>query len=190
MTLYALGGKTAAYRIENRVNTGNVVAIVSVLVTGIVSPLIALLAIRMQLRRSELSVISKENREALDEASAVMAGLIRASGHLGALWRRGVSTDTDDALFQYATRMECGERMLTAHVKLSIRFGGSSGVAKAYGAFNVAIDKYMAPLNEYRKGIPLTDELDAALNEASSAASSARANFIKEAGRAVWRPAG
>ena len=75
--------------------------------------------------------------------------------------------------------------MLTAYAKLSIRFGEDSEVTRMYGAFNEAIDKYMAPLNEFRKSMPLTPELESDLKKASDAAASARDAFIRAASRAM-----
>ena len=115
-------------------NSSNVVAGLSVVVTGVVSPLIAALITRWQLLRTTRSTAETESRNVLDLAVQELARFTLADGHCLALWRRGVPNDAVQATERLKARTVASEGIWTAYGRLCIRFGPDSEVAQAYHA--------------------------------------------------------
>jgi hypothetical protein len=128
------------------------VAIVSVVVTGVGAPMIAAVTTRWQLRHAAFTERERERRDILDDATAKLAQLQRASGHCTALWRRGKTDDDDEVKDQLRSRNEAGERMLTAQGRICIRFGPDSAVAVAYGKAVDCLSRFIKVLDAFRRG--------------------------------------
>jgi hypothetical protein len=130
----------------------NLVAIVSVVMSGLVSPVIAAIAARSQVVYRERATLSSETRKVLDEAINALARTSRANGHCIALWRRGVPDNTDEAREQLAGRRRAGEDVLASHGRLCIRFGPESDVTTTYWKINKCIDELDEFFQGYRQG--------------------------------------
>jgi hypothetical protein len=176
---------TQIYHQWETVDTATV-AIVSVIVTGIVAPAITAAAVRFQAILTNRAQVAKEYREVLDDATEHLSKVTRASGHLVALWRRGVLADSDEASRELAVRNSSGELMLTARGRICIRFGQDSEVAKAYSNAVKEIDGYLRPLGEYRIGEQYV-KWSSELTDVQAGVKSASANFTKCAHEAMQR---
>lgn len=136
----------------------NLVAIVSVVMSGLVSPIIAAIAARGQIVYSARAALSSETREVLDEAINALARTRRANGHCISLWRRGVPDNTDEAREQLAARRRAGEDLLASHGRLCIRFGPESEVTTTYWKTNECINNLDEFFQGYRQSIPFPVE--------------------------------
>lgn len=133
---------------HGRLRVADSVAIVSVIVTGIVARAIAAIAARGQVNLTSRVTLAKEYRDVLDEGAGKLAKLTRASGHVVALWERGVKT----ILLKHNVNYRFAIRLLTAYGRICIRFGEGSEVAQTYARAIAQIDRHLEPPGNYRKG--------------------------------------
>ena len=162
----------------------NTVAIVSVIVTGVVSPIIAATAARSQVNTASKVALAKEYREVLDDGADKLAKLIRASGHIVVLWSRGVDQGSEESKRELLIRNQAGELMLTAYSRICIRFGEEAEVARSYDFARSQIDRYLEPLDDYRKGGNF-GQWEASLVEVATAVELAWIKYAKAANKAV-----
>jgi hypothetical protein len=158
----------------------DVVAIVSVIVTGVVAPAIAVIATRMQVNLTGRVTLTKEYRDVLDEGADKLAKLARASGHVITLWSNGVRDDANEVRRELQARNQAGELMLTSYSRICIRFGENSEVAQTYARAIAQIDRYLEPLGDYRRGGEY-DRWNATLAEIGSAVRVATTEYTKAA---------
>jgi hypothetical protein len=128
------------------------IAIVSVIVTGIVSPMIAAIATRWQVNSATKVSLAKEYREVLDDGADKLAKLLRAGGHLVGCWSRGPGEGSEESQREFLIRSQAGELMLTAYSRICIRFGDDSQVAQSYDFARSQIDRYLEPFGAYHRG--------------------------------------
>ena len=71
--------------------SSDLVAALSVLVAGVISPMIAMLSVRWQVSHTVRSNIESERRSVLDEAIVEISRFMRATSQIRAMWRHAVS---------------------------------------------------------------------------------------------------
>ena len=128
------------------------IAIISVIVTGIVSPVIAATAARSQVNMAAKVSLAKEYREVLDDGADKLTKLLRASGHLVGCWSREIDQGEEEPQREFLIRNQAGELMLTAYSRICIRFGEDSEVARSYDFARSQIDRYLTPMGAYHRG--------------------------------------
>lgn len=81
--------------------SSDIVAVISVLVVGVLSPVIAMLSVRWQAFHATRSNIESERRDVLDEAIAEISRYMRATSQTRAMWRHGRFDDSEEAQEQH-----------------------------------------------------------------------------------------
>jgi hypothetical protein len=82
---------------EAGMKSSDLVAALSVLVAGVISPVIAMLTVRWQVSRTVDSDLAGERRRVLDEAIVELARFMRATGQTRAMWRHGRFDEDEEA---------------------------------------------------------------------------------------------
>ncbi len=129
-----------------------VLAIVSVVVTGIGAPGITAFSGRMEIRRSHRLAIQKECRDALDFAAEQLARSQRATAYCISLWSRGIMDGDDEAKEYLKRRNQANESARTAYGRLCVRFGPAAPVARHYDDAIECMRRLTDVLRGYRAG--------------------------------------
>jgi hypothetical protein len=137
--------------------SGGLVALASVLVTGIAAPLITFLATRYQLLYSNSATVRRDALEVLDLAAEELARAMRANGHCLGLWRRGVPDTSPEAREFMSLRSVQTERVTVMHSRLCIRFGVESPAASTYERADYCISELTKLFDAYRRNQPYSD---------------------------------
>ncbi|MER5596821.1 hypothetical protein [Streptomyces sp. NPDC002265] len=131
----------------------DIVALASVITTGIVSPLILTISTRMQVDRTARDDHFRDRRQVLDDAAQHIGQHIRASGHCLSQWSRGVSDTTPETQENFKARSTADENLKSAYAKLCIRYGPDSEVARTCLACVAAMEANTVLLKQYRTGV-------------------------------------
>ena len=138
--------------------SSNFVAALSVITTGVISPVIAMLGIRWQVLRTKSISMETERRQVLDEAIVEVARYMRATSQVRSLWRHGHFDDTEEGREQIRTRASARQGIVAASGRICLRFGPDSDVATTYAnidSFMEAIDMLLRPYRRH-ENLPLT----------------------------------
>ncbi|WP_239336387.1 hypothetical protein [Frankia sp. CiP3] len=161
-----------------------VLAIVSVVVTGIGAPGIMALAGRLESRRSHRLAIGRECRDVLDFAAEQLARSQRTTACCISLWSRGIMDNDDEARDYLRCRNEANEAARTAYGRLCVRFGPASAVARHFDEAIESMQRLTDVLRGYRAG----DTYDAWVTQASAESAeltAANEKFLSVANKAM-----
>jgi hypothetical protein len=120
------------------VDSSNVVAIVSVVVTGVVSPLLALLTVRWQASQKAVADSNSDRRAALEQLASELVRFMRINGTFVAMCRKRAE---DAVALQECANMRnvAQDGLLAAYGRVSVRFGSESEVMQAYLLIDAAV---------------------------------------------------
>jgi hypothetical protein len=170
----------AKIRMGMSVNS-NWVAIISILVAGVISPIIAMSTVRWQVSHAIDHDIQAERRKILDEAIVEVSRLVRATGHARAMWRHGRFDDTDETLDTLRVRSSAREGMLAAYGRICVRFGPESNVATTYSDMEQFIDALDVALRPFRGKELFSADHEQSIERETAKLMAARNEFIKAA---------
>jgi hypothetical protein len=132
----------------------DVVALTSVIVTGVVSPAIAVAAARLDRRSEGRRADRTQVWTTFDAAADAMLAARTSYGHLSSLWSGG--RDFDDREAQ-ETWEECRRSLVLLrqqYGRLCSRFGSQSDLTKEYAACISAIREVIRRRGGYKNGKP------------------------------------
>ncbi|MFE7170076.1 hypothetical protein [Streptomyces sp. NPDC057616] len=131
----------------------DVVAMTSVITTGIVSPLILAISTRMQVDRTARDDHFRDRRQVLDDTAQYVGQHIRSSGYCLSQWSRGVSDTDAETLETLKARSNADEGLKSTYAKLCIRYGPNSEVARRCLECMDAMEANTMLLKQYRAGV-------------------------------------
>ena len=158
----------------------DVVALASVITTGICSPLIgaSIVGIQAKLKRREYA--TADARRLLDTTAEYLAKMSHMTGHVVVLWQRGISPESEEPMEDLRRRREAQEGIVASREKLAVRFGASNKIVSKLDDVIVAMDRLNSLLSRYRDNAefePLSREIYSARDDFGTA----RNNFAEEA---------
>lgn len=140
----------------------DLVAIISVIVTGVAAPLIVSAVALMQWRLSERSQASRDRRKALNECATYVSQAARAGSHSLALWSRGIPEHSDESREHIVLVRNAIEGTTVAYGSLCILIGPDSAAARRYAECILRLSDLTDVLRAYRTGAPFADWEDGA----------------------------
>jgi hypothetical protein len=135
--------------------SSDIVAIISILVAGVVSPVIAMLSVRWQVSHATRSNSESERRDVLDEAIGEISRYMRATSQTRAMWRHGRFDDNEEAQEQLRTRTAARQGAIASYGRICLRFGPESRVATAYAGMDQFMDALDISFRPFRRHEPL-----------------------------------
>ncbi len=127
-------------------------AIVSVVVTGIGAPGISAFSGRMETRRSHRLAVQKECRDVLDFAAEQLTRSQLVTAYCISLWSRGIMDGDDEAKEYLKRRNHANEMARTAYGRLRVRFGPTAPVTRHYDDAIECMHRLTDVLRGYRAG--------------------------------------
>ena len=107
--------------------SSDVVAVISVLVAGVVAPVIAMLSVRWQVSHATRSSIESEHRAVLDEAIVEISRFMRATSQTRAIWRHGHFDDNVEAQEQLRARTLARQGSIAAYGRICLNSAPTQG---------------------------------------------------------------
>jgi hypothetical protein len=136
--------------------SSDVVAIISVLVAGVIAPVITMMSVRWQVSHASRRDIESERRVVLDEAIVEISRFMRATSQARAIWRHGHFDDSEEAQEQLRVRTGARQGAIAAYGRICLRFGPSSKVATSYAGMDKFMDALDMSFRSFRMREPLT----------------------------------
>jgi hypothetical protein len=172
--------------------SSDLVAALSVLVAGVISPIIAMLSVRWQVSRTVGSNIESERRGVLDEAIVEISRFMRATMQVRAMWRHGRFDDSEEAQEQLGIRAAARQNAVAAYGRICLRFGPDSRVATAYADMDQFMDALDISLRSFRSHEPFDAERERSTDREYQGLVAARNSFLDAAhevhlGSDAWR---
>jgi hypothetical protein len=159
------------------VESSDVVALVSVIVTGLGSPMVALATVRWQARQSSREASGADRRRVLDDAGSALARFMRANGRFVASWRHGAGDDAElQALLE--VRSQAQDNFLSAYAGIGMRFGTASEVYRSCRHVNDSITDFNSLVQPFFKHQAPSGE-DKDFDRAFESLERARADFLE-----------
>jgi hypothetical protein len=161
--------------------SSDIVAVISVLVAGVISPLIAMLSVRFQVFHATRSNIESERRAVLDEAIAEISRYMRATSQARAMWRHGRFDDNEETQEQLRLRTAGRQGAIAAYGRICLRFGPESRIAIAYAGMDQFMDALDISFRPFRKHEPFDGNLERDIDRHYEDLVTARNNFLQAA---------
>jgi hypothetical protein len=158
--------------------SSDIVAVISVLVAGVISPVIAMLSIRWQVFHGARSSMESERRNVLDEAIVEIARYMRATSQARAMWRHGRFDDSEEAQEQLRARTAGRQGAIAAYGRICLRFGLESKVAIAYAGMDQFMDELDISFRPFRRHEPLDTDRERDIDRHYEGLVAARNTFL------------
>lgn len=161
--------------------SSDLVAALSVVVAGVISPIIAMLSVRWQVSHTMRSTIESERRGVLDEAIVEISRFMRATSQVRAMWRHGRFDDSEEAQEQLRIRAAARQGAVAAYGRICLRFGPNSRVATAYADMDQFMDTLDFSFRSFRRHEPFDAERERATGRDYGSLVAARNSFLEAA---------
>jgi hypothetical protein len=164
-------------------DSSNLVALASVIVTGLGAPMFALATVRWQTQQTSREVLAADRQRVLDEAASALARFMRANGRFLASWRHGAESDSElEALLE--ARSSAQDSFLSAYAGIGMRFGTRSGAYEACRKVNDTIIHFNSLIFPFfKRQRPLGD--DSQFDRAFEDLEQARMDFLEAGFRVI-----
>lgn len=161
--------------------SSDIVAIISILVAGVISPVIAMLSVRWQVFHAARGSIESERRNVLDEAIVEISRYMRATSQTRAMWRHGRFDDSEEAQEQLRVRTAARQGTIAAYGRICLRFGPDSKVAAAYVGMDRFMDELDISFRPFRKHEPFDTDHERDIDRHYEGLVTARDSFLAAA---------
>ena len=161
--------------------SSDLVAALSVLVAGVISPIIAMLSVRWQVSHTMRSTMESERRGVLDEAIVEISRFMRATSQVRAMWRHGRFDDSEEAQEQLRIRAAARQGAVAAYGRICLRFGPDSRVATAYADMDQFMDALDISFRSFRRHEPFDAERERETSRDYEGLVAARNSFLEAA---------